>query len=198
MAERPLVRGIAAGAPPDSTNARMSFFVTRPPAPVPVTWPTSTPCSAAIRATTGETNVRSLPPLPAATGAGAAEWRGRPAAGAGGAAASAAGSGSGGVGSSHLCTFRGDHCEPRPDVDRLALLDEDLADDAGAGARHLRVHLVGRDLEQRLVGGDRLTDLLQPLEDRALGHGDAHLGHDDVDDGGGHQAEAAISTRPAL
>ena len=42
--------------------------------------------------------------------------------------------------------------EHRPDLDRLALLDEDLRDDARAGARHLGVDLVGRDLEQRLVG----------------------------------------------
>src|SRR4029453_10489199 len=58
-------------APPDSTNPRMSFFVTRPPRPVPETWLTSTPCSEAMRATTGETNVFSPAPSPSATGAGA-------------------------------------------------------------------------------------------------------------------------------
>ncbi len=52
-------RGAAAGAPPESMKPRMSFFVTRPPRPVPGTWPTSTLCSAAIRATTGETNAFS-------------------------------------------------------------------------------------------------------------------------------------------
>src|SRR6187551_966901 len=67
----------------------MSFLVTRPPRPVPGTALTSTPCSAAIRATTGETNV--LPSAPPSVGAGAG------AAGAGAAAcgAGAAGSGSG-------------------------------------------------------------------------------------------------------
>jgi hypothetical protein len=35
----------------------MSFFVTRPPRPVPCTWLGSTPCSEAIFATTGETKV---------------------------------------------------------------------------------------------------------------------------------------------
>src|ERR671936_285705 len=45
----------------------MSFFVTRPPRPVPCTWFGSTPCSEAIRATTGETNV-----LPFSVGAGGA------------------------------------------------------------------------------------------------------------------------------
>ena len=34
----------------------MSFFVTRPPVPVPGTFAGSIPCSEAIRATTGETN----------------------------------------------------------------------------------------------------------------------------------------------
>ena len=69
-------------AAPDSMKARMSFFVTRPPAPVPGTVDGSTPCSAAIRATTGETK---LVPFPARLG------RGR---GAGaGAAGAAAGSG---------------------------------------------------------------------------------------------------------
>jgi hypothetical protein len=37
-------------------KALMSFFVTRPPEPVPGTWAGSMPCSAAIRATTGEMN----------------------------------------------------------------------------------------------------------------------------------------------
>ena len=48
---------------------RMSFFVTRPPVPVPGTWLGSTPCSDAMRATTGETNVLPLP-LAAAAAAG--------------------------------------------------------------------------------------------------------------------------------
>jgi hypothetical protein len=47
----------------------MSFFVTRPPVPVPGIEFGSTPCSDAIRATTGETKVR---PLPEAGAAGAA------------------------------------------------------------------------------------------------------------------------------
>ena len=42
-------------APPASMKPRMSFFVTRPPRPVPEICDRSTPCSAAIRATTGET-----------------------------------------------------------------------------------------------------------------------------------------------
>ncbi|HVM55992.1 MAG TPA: hypothetical protein VMT74_00925, partial [Gaiellaceae bacterium] len=65
----------------------MSCFVTRPPRPVPPTSAGSTPCSAAIRATTGETNF----PFPdgSATGAGV---------GAGGSGTAAAGSGSAATG----------------------------------------------------------------------------------------------------
>jgi hypothetical protein len=61
----------------------MSFLVTRPPRPVPETWFTSTPCSEAIRATTGETNVFS--PAPSAC-AGAGGGVGAGAGGGGGAA----------------------------------------------------------------------------------------------------------------
>ena len=57
-------------APPDSMKPRMSFFVTRPPRPVPCTWPGSTPCSDAIRATTGETKVLPSPWPFAAAAAG--------------------------------------------------------------------------------------------------------------------------------
>ena len=48
------------------------------------------------------------------------------------------------------------------------------------GDGHLGVDLVGGDLEQRLVGGDRVTDLLEPLRDRALGDGLTELGKRDV------------------
>src|SRR4029078_10528391 len=47
------------------------------------------------------------------------------------------------------------------------------------------------------VGLDRVPDLLEPLGDRPLRDGDAHLRHDDVEDGrGGHQY-SAISLSPA-
>ena len=95
-------RAPAAQAPaggPASMKARMSFFVTRPPRPVPATGVGSMPCSAAIRATTGETNG-----LPFPDGAGlrrAARGRSRQRAparlcGCRGSGARAAGSGSGG------------------------------------------------------------------------------------------------------
>ena len=131
----------------------------------------STPCSAAIRATTGETNVLPLPaarrPAGAAGGSAPARRRGGAGAARGAACRGAGGSrrprrrprparrrrgalgrrplGSGGCASA---PFGRDHRELRADLDRLALRDEDLLDDALAGARHLGVDLVGRDLEQ--------------------------------------------------
>ena len=78
----------------------MSFFVTRPPVPVPGTVEGSMPCSAAMRATTGETNVFPFPVAAGATGAGAAAGSATgAAAGAGGAGAAATGSGGAGTGS---------------------------------------------------------------------------------------------------
>ena len=70
------VGGAVAGAP-DSMNARMSFFVTRPPRPVPGTCAGSTPCSDAIFATTGETNVLPSVAPSSAAPAGGCRSRGR-------------------------------------------------------------------------------------------------------------------------
>jgi len=80
---------------------RMSFFVTRPPVPVPGITDGSTPCSAAMRATTGDTNVLPLPAATGAvgaavaTGAGASMVTGGASGGGEGAGAAATGSGSG-------------------------------------------------------------------------------------------------------
>ena len=63
------------------------------------------------------------------------------------------------------------------DRNRLALGDRDLGEHAGRRRRNLRIDLVGRDLEQRLVAIDRLADLLHPADDRAFGDRLAHLGH---------------------
>src|SRR5581483_2410879 len=80
-------------------------------------------------------------------------------------------------------SFAAQACKHGADRDGLAFLHEDLRDDSGCGRRHLRVDLVGRDLEQRLVGFDLIADLLQPPRDRPLGDAHAHLRHDDVDCG---------------
>ena len=53
------VTGAAARAPPDSMNARMSFFVTRPPMPEPAIRDTSTLWSFAMRRTSGDERWRS-------------------------------------------------------------------------------------------------------------------------------------------
>ena len=148
-------------------NFCMSCFVTRPPRPVPGTRPGSMPCSAAIRATTGDTNA-----FPSSDGSGEL-WppgrrlllrrrsrlgRGRLRDLGGGLLRRGLGRRLGRRG--HVCALRRDHRELGHDVDGLTLLDEDLGHHARARARHLGVDLVGGDLEQRLVGLDRLADLL--------------------------------------
>ena len=60
-----------------------------------------------------------------------------------------------------------------------ALLDLDLEQRPRDRRRDLGVHLVGRDLEDRLVPLDRVADLLEPLGDGSLGDRLAHLRHDD-------------------
>ena len=62
---------------------------------------------------------------------------------------------------------------------------EDLGEHAGCGRGHLGVDLVGRDLEERLVLGDSVADLLQPADDGALGDRLAELRHRDVSQRGG-------------
>ena len=56
-----------------------------------------------------------------------------------------------------------------PTDDGLPFGNTDLGHRAGNRRRHLRVDLVGRHLEQRLVGVDVVADRLEPLRDRALG-----------------------------
>src|SRR2546426_1011164 len=67
-----------------------------------------------------------------------------------------------------------------PIWDCLPLLHLDLGQHARRGRRNLGVHLVGRDLEQRLVPLHFVTQLLEPLAQGPLGDGLAHLGHDNV------------------
>ena len=99
--------GATAGGGPDSMNARMSFFVTRPPAPVPAIWPGSTPCSDAMRATTGDTNF-PFPDAGGAAGTGSGVGAGAAAtgsgAGSGGAKCGTAAGGSAGAGGSTAAT----------------------------------------------------------------------------------------------
>ncbi len=73
--------------------------------------------------------------------------------------------------------------------DRLTFLDQDLGQRAFIRRRHLSVHLVGNDLDDRLVLVDMVARLLQPLADRALGDALAELRHLDL----GHLA--SVSSR---
>src|SRR5690606_30844276 len=66
------------------------------------------------------------------------------------------------------------------DLDGLVLLDQDLLERAGDRRGDLGVDLVGRDLEQRLVDGDVVTDLLEPARHGALGDRLAQRGQRDL------------------
>src|SRR5207237_7757380 len=87
----------------------------------------------------------------------------------------------------------GDDSEDRADRDRLAVGDADLDEDGRRGSRDLDVDLVGGDLDQRLVPGDGVADLLEPPPHGALGDGLAHRGQGDLDPlaaGGGCRGDA--------
>ena len=75
------------------------------------------------------------------------------------------------------CGTRADPGQGGADGDGLVLGDEDLGERAGERRRDLGVHLVGGDLEQRLVERDGVTDGLEPAGHGALGHALAERGH---------------------
>ena len=56
---------------------------------------------------------------------------------------------------------------------------QQLGDGAVRGRLDFVQHLFGFDLEQGFAGRDRVSLGLEPLLDRALGHGQTELGHDD-------------------
>ena len=98
---------------------------------------------------------------------------------------SSAGASVGGSAAGAGAVGRRDLGEHGADVDGVALGDVDLHDGAGGGRGHLGVDLVGRDLDERLVLGDRVALLLVPLQDGAVGdrlthrrHGHFHRGVD--------------------
>ena len=74
----------------------------------------------------------------------------------------------------------------------FAFVHLDLGQHARGRRRDLGVHLVGRDLEERLVAIDRVADLLDPADDRAFRNRFAHLGHHD---GCGHRSFGPSSSR---
>ena len=74
-----------------------------------------------------------------------------------------------------------DRSQHRADADGRALLHLDVGENAGRRCRHLHRHLVGLELDQRLIGLDGVARLLEPLADRRLGHGFAQRRHFDLD-----------------
>ena len=66
------------------------------------------------------------------------------------------------------------------DRDCVAGPDGDFREHAGRRRRHLDRDLVGLKLDQRLVGGDRVAGLLEPLADGRLDHGLTQARHPDL------------------
>jgi hypothetical protein len=86
-----------------------------------------------------------------------------------------------------------DLSQDRAHGDGLIGLGHDPRQGARGGRGHLGVDLVGRDLDHALVTLDGVALLLQPFEDRSLGHRLAHLGHGDLDGGpSGHRLEQTL------
>ena len=80
-----------------------------------------------------------------------------------------------------LFTLAREPCNDGVDRNGLPLLDEHLGQSSSGRRGDLGVDLVGRDLEQRFVPLDGVSDLLHPADDRSFGDGLSHLGHDYVD-----------------
>ena len=146
----------------------MSSRVTRPPEPVPESWRRSTLCSAASLRTSGDEGTRS--PDGGATGSGGSRrgfrghrrrrrWRYSSGCGA-------------------ITTDDGDNVI---DLDGFARLGLDVGEYAAGRSGDFGIHFVGGDFKERLVAGDLVADLLEPLGDGALKDGFAHLGHDNFD-----------------
>src|SRR5690606_33770996 len=77
-----------------------------------------------------------------------------------------------------------DRSEPSADLDRPAFPGGDLLQGARRRRGHLGGDLVGLQLDNRLVDGDRVALLLEPPADGCLGYGLAECGYADF---GGHR-----------
>src|SRR5256885_186004 len=129
-------------------------------------WTLRTMCSAIERRTALRRTSSSRSP------AGAGARRGAGGGAGGGGAARALGAGVGGARALDL-----DLRDLGADGDRHALGDGDLEQGALEGGGDLGVHLVGDDLDQRLVLLDEVALLFQPAIDGALGDRLTQLGH---------------------
>ena len=183
----------SAVAAPPLAAASTSAFTIRPPGPEPLSWPSSTPISRAIRFATGEALTRSPPPLPD---------------GASDSARAGAGSGAssrlplpelvllglllglsarllgGGLLRGRVVLGRRLRAvaEPRDrlaDRQRVALLRHDRERAVGVGLVG-HVGLVRLDLDELFPALDLVPVGLQPLEDRALLHRVGQAGHRDI------------------
>jgi hypothetical protein len=74
----------------------------------------------------------------------------------------------------------GDPAQQGADLDRLAGGHQHLADRAGGGCVDLQGHLVGLQLDDRLVGADRFALVLQPVRDGRLAYRFAQARNRDV------------------
>ena len=199
--------GAAAGAAaaPDSMNARMSFFVTRPPVPVPVT---GGRVDAVLGRDARDDRGDEAPAVPGGSGSSrCGSGRGRrrrrrsgrrrcggrlggrsgcdglagagSGAGSGSAGAGSAGAGSPGPRRSRRPRARSARSRSRPRRSRLP----------GRGSRRRRPRRGSaprcrpcrwRSRAAARRGRSCSPSLLEPLRDRALGDGHAHLGHHDL------------------
>jgi hypothetical protein len=75
-----------------------------------------------------------------------------------------------------LAPVAADDDDHRPDRDDLAFGGEDARDDAPGRGRDLDRRLVGRDLDERVVLGDRVALADEPARDLALGQALAEVG----------------------
>src|SRR6267143_1474685 len=73
-----------------------------------------------------------------------------------------------------------DLTEQRADRDGVAVLGRHVGKHAGGGRRHLDRHLVGLELDQRLVDRDGVARLLEPAADRRLADRFAEGGNADL------------------
>ena len=156
-----------------SIAAIMSPLVTRPSLPEPSTFAGSMPVSAAILRTEGASGASAAATFGGAARRGAASALAlRPPVRRGFAAAGFAGA----PAPSLIWPSSAPTATVSPSFAAISL------ERAGGGRRHLDRHLVGLELDQRLVDRDRIARLLEPFADGRLGDGfaerrDADFGH---------------------
>ena len=79
-------------------------------------------------------------------------------------------------------------------LDAAPLGGDDLAKRTGSRCRHLERHLVGLELDNRLIGGDGIAGLLDPAGHRRIRYGFTKSGNCDFD----RHGAAASSVRGCL